>query len=763
MRFFCFRKDIFFLLFVLSFFSFQCKEQINAPAIAYDLVKELQLPSTIVTGIPSTLDPLAYHWKKNPGRHSHLPIERKWENTQMTFNTDKSIFLNHSLDSLYFAPNSSYTFLIQSGEYELRSLAGLLNQNEKIKKAKGTLVIEADGIEIFKKSFSDTDTETWISLNTKLKLKKVLTISWNSQSDHLFLGEPLLYLHQSHFKPNVILIVIDSARKDFFGSYGFPYQITPNMDTLAKESVFFENPFSNGNWTKPSMMSFFHSEYSSNLGLGNSWFTTKPYQRKVYYGRERPNIASILRKNGYYTKSIMNNVFFLDYTTVGVDLDFHNSYQVGMDILDTKALTDHAIDFVDEMGERPFFLHFNLNTPHASYSPPPEDLQKVKSLIPPEVFYRYESPVQRYIGEMHYTDREVGRLLQTLKKSNQYDNSIIIVTGDHGELFSPHHDYSYHFIMKTRFGHGETHYDEEINVPLFIKLPKGIKSTKSKIEGQSSLLSLLPTILGLLGIDQSSYQFKGIDYSKCIISNEDCPKDKIIYTEGRMSESIRTPFYKYIRRYPGFTTVKRTFDGEPHTMREELYDLQKDPEEKFNLSILPEGVSLLEKARFDFQKGRFLNRNQIHLRLPKCQLPVCRDMATLVVQGSIYDWHSPSQLNIVGSSAKTLNFDIEVGGKPLEIHFDTVNPELEGQFRFYRNGQPLPYRLGKWGIETLFVNATLSKEFILSDRIPLGWEETDLPWIYNDGSFSGVSESNLQKEMGKEVKKILETWGYIHE
>ena len=79
------------------------------------------------------------------------------------------------------------------------------------------------------------------------------------------------------------------------------------------------------------------------------------------------------------------------------------------------------------------------------------------------------------------------------------------------------------------------------------------------------------------------------------------------------------------------------------------------------------------------------------------------------------------------------------------------------------NGLPVSYRLGKWGIETVFTNTNQIKEFILSDRIPLGWETSDVPWIFNDGAFSGTTESSLQKEMGKEVKKILETWGYIHE
>ncbi len=742
---------------------FGCSEKKQFNGISYDLTQELKKKTTLVTGVSESADPIPYHWKKNPGRLSELPISRKWENTQITFNTDKNLFINHSLDAIYFPPNSSYTFQINSGDYHFSSQYGFLNKYPNKRTSNGKLIIESKGKVLFEKSISNSTSEIWNSLDLILAVEGELKYTWISEEDTLFIAEPILYQKKYVKKPNVVLIVLDSARKDFFSCYGFPYPITPNMDLLAKDSVMFENPFSNGNWTKPSMMSFFHSDYSSNLGLGNSWFTTKPYQRKAYYGKKRHNLASVLRESGYYTKSIMNNVFFLDYTTVGIDLGFHNTYQVGMDILDTAEITRHTLEFLEEKKEIPFFLHLNLNTPHASYSPPPEDMVYAKKQIPADVFYKYESPVQRYIGEMVYTDREVGTVIKKLKALGLYDNSLIIVTGDHGELFSPHHDYSYHFIMKTRFGHGETHYDEEINVPYFIKLPAHFIKNKSQIKGQSSLLSLLPTVLGLLGLEFKRDLYQGVDYSDCILSDTDCPKEEKIYTEGRMSESVRTENYKYIRRYPGFTTVSRTSIGEPHSMQEELYDLKKDPEEKLNLAVLPEGNNLLERARVDFKNGNFLKRNHILVRLPPCPKEKCRDLGNLNLQGSFYQWTSTYPFQVQGMSAKTLNFEIETGKEPVELMFHTVNPEMEGSFRFIRNGVPTPFRLGKWGIETTFANPNQIREFILSDRLPIGWSSSEIPWVYNDGSFSGTTESNVQKEMGKEVKKILETWGYIHE
>lgn len=769
------------LIVFIVVFSLLNSDCAGKPELPIDLVLELPRAKS---SFPVSEDLLPYHWKKNPGRLAALPTERKWENTQITFNTDKEIFLNHSIDSIFFPKRQSYLFSIPKGKYHFKALFGLLGDKPNQFNIEGKFKILSNGKLVWSWDGNGKQAETWKLEETVLEVDGDLELNWESLSTHLFLGEPILTpvdlknsRSLSFKKPkqfSVILIVIDSARRDFFGSYGYPYSVTPNLDEMARESVFFELPFANGNWTKPSMMSFFHSEYSSNLGLGNSWFSTKPYQRKVYYGKKRDNLAKTFREQGYYTKSIMNNVFFLDYTTVGLDLGFHNLFQVGKDVEDTPILTDHAVSFVEENKDSPYFLHFNLNTPHASYSPPKEDMDVVQKIVPSSVFNAYESPIKRYLGELHYTDREIGRLIQKLKDLGTYEETLIIVTGDHGELFSPHHDYSYHFIMKTRFGHGETHYDEEISVPYFIKLPNSLKrrskfppGTQFKIQGQSSLLSLAPTLLGLLDIKIQNSTYKGTDYSPCIRDAKECPKENFIYTEGRMSESVRTENYKYIRRYPGFTTVQRTSEGEPHSMAEELYDLKKDPEERLNLSILPEGEKLFAQARADFRRENFLKRNSLRILIPKCESKSCRDSLNLQIQGSVYDWDVPEPLSIVSSSAKTASISadwnlIGTSTKPIQFFIQTVNPEFGVGLQYYRNGLSVPVRLGKFGLESNLIRNRI-EDFILSPRKPDDWESSPIPWIYNDGAFSGTVESEYQKEMGKEVKKILETWGYIHE
>jgi arylsulfatase A-like enzyme len=737
--------------------------------IAYDLTRELGKDSTIRKGEFSNLrDPIPLHWKKNPGRFSKLLPEDKWWNSQITFNTDRVLFINESQDSILIPPSvnqdSLVRFKIQKSHYKLSTNIGLLvSQNGE--KPKGIFQIQSGGKILFTWNSKIESLEKWEKLNLELDLENDLTLLWKSQNCFLALGSPLLLQKEKTKSPNLILIVIDAARKDYFPTYAFPYEITPNISEMAKESIVFENPFANGNWTKPSMISFFHSEYSSNLGIHNLWFATQANHKKIFYEKKVNSLAEILRNNSYYTKSIMNNVFLLDYTTVGVDLGFHSAFQIGKDIDDTEVLTTEAIQFLEEKKSHQFFLHWNLNTPHGGYAPPQQMMKEIVARVPASELSKIDPPIRRYMGEIFYTDYVIGKFISKLKELDLYDSSIIVITGDHGELFDPKHDYHYRYILQGLYGHGETHYDEEINVPWIVKLPKDQQtfSKKQKIGGQVSLISLLPTLLGLAGIEYDKETIKGNDYSNCILSHNDCPQEKYIYTEGRMSESIRTLEYKYIRRYQGYTNISLTKDGNKHPMPEELYDLKKDPSEYQNLSTMPEGKKLLDSARNDFNRNEFLIKNRFHIFLPNCKINSCYYKINLQIPSGIYKIDLPKGLIATNDNFRStlIQGSLIPNSEPIRIH--TVNPEPSLLANFNLNGKDLNYRIGKWGIQVQNSSQLKENLFLLSSREPIEFRRSNLPWIYNDGRLSGEYESESQSLMGQEVRKILESWGYIHE
>jgi arylsulfatase A-like enzyme len=758
-------------VFLWALLGISCKP---TPTPSLSFLDLTRLPIKIQKFQFSELSDLSYHWKKNPARYAKscrriednepcLGSEKlsRWTHTQFTINTNTSLFLNESKDSLLLTPGSRVDWDLPSGHYRLRFAYSCLPNREGFD-TKGLFQVKAGDRVVYEDKELRTTKNYWKNHETNIELESSDPhLSMGLDSDHAIcvIGHPVLFPQKEDPKENVILVVIDSARKDAFGFMGSPFPATPHLDTLAKESIVFQNTFSNGNWTKPSMISMIYSEYASNLGLGNAWFGTKANQRIVFYGKERESLVEGFRRAGYYTATIMNNVFFLDYTTVGVDLGFHDSYQVGKDNDDTDAITKRSLRFFKENKDNPFFVHINYNTPHASYSPPDWAVKELVEKSDPKLWNNLESPIKRFLGEVRYTDEEFGKLITELKNLGLYDNTWIVITGDHGDLFSTWHDYSHHFIIKTRFGHGETHYDEEINVPWIIKPPKKYDFPNQFVKGQQSLVSLTPTLLSLVGIPYQKEGMRGIDYSEYIKGKSALPEEKFIFTEGRMSESIRTKEYKYIRRYQGFDTVSKTSEGEIHRMPEELYDLVKDPEERVNLSQDPNSISLLNRARMDRLKEDFLKLNAFYINFP-CKEGGCDYSGDLFVNGGIYDveWEGEGD----GLETRRYHFQTKPGQKNYLMKIKVIHPDLGFQFQLRKKGQSVPFRVGSWGILNSVLNRMDDPRLIVTSKKP-SYEKENLPWVWMEAPFYRGAEKSEDKAMGLEVRKVLESWGYIHE
>ncbi|MCE9501501.1 MAG: hypothetical protein K8R21_13525, partial [Leptospira sp.] len=114
------------------------KAELSSYQSAYDLTRLVGEAEYSGPDFQEETD-LAYHWKKNPGRYSSLAEKKKWQNTQVTFNTDKRLFINQSLDSILFLPDSNYRFRIEPGEYLFESFTGLLPLNGQDLVTSGTL------------------------------------------------------------------------------------------------------------------------------------------------------------------------------------------------------------------------------------------------------------------------------------------------------------------------------------------------------------------------------------------------------------------------------------------------------------------------------------------------------------------------------------------------------------------------------------------------------------------------------------------------
>lgn len=715
------------------------------------------------------------HWKKNPGRYSDLKSKDRWKNVQMTLYSDETLFINESRDSLFIPSgeecslNTETLFqtenpiLLQFDAVSLSKGSGGFSNNGRLQILQNeTILLEQD---------LETRKEEWKKFSIPIEIvenvpQSVLKIKWNSkQGAGLFLGSPILLEKRKSEKQNVILIVIDAMRQDALSSAGSPFPTTPVLDSLSKESIVFRNTIANGNWTKPSMLSFFTSEIASNLGLGNAWFYTSGQQRKIFYSKKPFTLPNAFRENGYFTESIMNNVFLLDYTGVGVDLGFHKIQQVGKDTLDTEELVSRAVKFFQDHKSDLFFLHLNLNTPHWGYRPPAKYFQDLKNQSDPIQWKQLDEYQQKYLGEIRYTDALLGRIFEELKKQGLFENSWIVITSDHGELLEKSHYYHHHFITETVYAHGESHYEKEIRVPWIIHPPKTFqdKIRKREFPEQVSLLSLMPTLLGLNEIEYPKDKLKGNDYSTLIFGKSGPESESVIYTEGRYSESIQTPKYKYIRRYPGYDSVRRTREGLSHKMPEELYDLKSDPQELKNL--VGSDLLLLNEARL-LLKEKQLDKNVYTLRLPKCET-VCEREVRLFAKGGIYRFDFTGDCRVTNEDSKNLNLRISKdSGKTDQIlTVKTVDPSPLFRLQILKDGKIEDYRIGKWGIASGPAVGILAAdpEYVSLGKIPYRYASSEIPFFYYHTGFSGGEETEEDAAMGQEVRKILESWGYIHQ
>lgn len=695
---------------------------------------------------------LTFHQKKNTGRYSVIP-EKRFLNTQITFNTNKNIFQNESKDSILLYPNSSIEFEVEKDVYNLELNFGILSStNEKA----GRFVIEIDGKLDEENSELVENHEKWKPFKKILRIDKKLKFIWNSNDSFLFLGHPIITpANQKKEFPNIILILVDAMRYDSLSSNGSSLFTTPNLDEISKESILFTSHFANANWTKPSMTSMFYSEYASNLGLGNTNFEVRPDQKKIFYTNRYKGLVNFLRDKKYYTSSIMNNVFLLDYTGIGVDTGFHEIVQVGKDIDDTYKITESSLEFLGRDFENPFFLHINYNTPHGPYTPPKNLFDELEKNTPKENWNKINPVIRRYLAEVNLVDIEIGKIIKKLKDKKKYDNTMIIITSDHGELFSEHHTAEVNGINGVKYGHGVTHYDEEIHVPLIIKptTKQKEKIVNQKLNFQTSHISLAPTILGLSNIDKKGFSYRGVDLSTNIFGLDNA-KEKFIYTEGRLSESIRSEKYKYIRRYPFYTNSElsgRVLSGKE---LEEIYDLENDVDEKINLVSDKE---LLKKFR-NILKENSLDLNTFRLVLPKDK----SYYGKIFLPGNIYSAESSPEVTTEIESKKILSFKRSHFNSNSEIIVKTVKFDSSFDLTIYEDNKIGNFRIGKWGLILKNSKESIEKLVSVNER-PIDIHKTDLPWIYNLNNQTKNLNTSGDQIIGEEVKSILKSWGYIHE
>jgi len=412
--------------------------------------------------------------------------------------------------------------------------------------------------------------------------------------------------HGADESPNVLVIMVDSLRADHLGVYGFPKDISPSIDRFAEESVIFEQAFAHASWTRTSTASLFSSMLPTAHGCG-SQVPSLP--------DEVLTVAEVLREGGYATGGMTSNIdvtrsfnfqqgfdwySYLDPTYVAGatesasrlvmyrwvrylrDRVLGGSQHVESFYQPSEVVLDWARRFIDgnagpNSPENRWFLFAHLMEPHEPYFSHADD---------GDLFWRDETPMPDreglekakglYASEVAWMDEQVGLFLQWLKDEGHYDNTLVIITSDHGEEFLDH----------GGWWHGATLYDEQIHIPLIVKRPNG-ELSGTRISWQVRQVDIAATIVAATGLGQPARWHGGNLFDEAAIDYLQGNSDSVALPAGLsravVSEqqsqdstlaSIRSGGWKYIRS---------TNEDPQGPQTEELYWVENDPSEQQNL------------------------------------------------------------------------------------------------------------------------------------------------------------------------------------
>src|ERR1700678_3012082 len=362
---------------------------------------------------------------------------------------------------------------------------------------------------------------------------------------------------QTSAKPalNVVLITIDTLRADHVGCYGYKQIKTPNMDGLAADGVRFERAFAVVPVTLPSHSSILTGTYPMFSGMHD--FSANKLSSL------QPTLASVLKQSGYETgavvaAAVLDSRFGLNQ---GFDFyydhfDFNRLDEANLDEMQRpgNVVADVALDWLAKTSQKKFFLWMHRYDPHFPYH-----------LAEP---YSREYATRPYDGEIAFADEQVGRLLRFLKQKGIYNNTVIVLCGDHGESLGEHGEKTHGFFI----------YNSTMHVPLIIYLPELNlpENAAARVVGDSvSLVDLMPTILGAVGVGVPS-QVQGRSLLPELQDHDDpAARDRVLY-----GETFLPRIHFNWSELRGSENRKYHFIDAP---RPELYDLTKDPGEVHNL------------------------------------------------------------------------------------------------------------------------------------------------------------------------------------
>ncbi|WP_158839193.1 sulfatase family protein [Polaribacter sp. L3A8] len=430
-------------------------------------------------------------------------------------------------------------------------------------------------------------------------------------------------------KTNVLIILTDQLRTQATGYGGDPNIKTPHIDKLASMSANFKNAVSGMPVCTP---------FKGSLITGQRPLTNGMFMNDVQLNTNAVSMGKIYTKAGYNTGFIgkwhMDGHGRLRFIPPGnrrqgfqfwkanecthnyngsVYFDNNDPTPKKWEGYDTFSQTDAAIDFMSAKKDdnNPFLLVLSWGTPHAPYHSAPKkykdmfspDSLELRPNIPKSMEKKVRKDLAGYYAHVTAIDDMIAKIMETLKKNNQLDNTIIVFTSDHGDLLGSHGAYK-----------KQQPYDESIRTPMLFYIPEslGIKAGNRNAVFNSE--DILPTLLGLsnMPIPES---VEGINYTAYLEGKDDTVGKETIITCVQPFGQWNRP-KRHGKEYRGLVTQKYTYvkdlegpwllfdnDADPYQMNnlvsnKKYTDIQADLESRLIKRLKANGDEFLPGAHY---------------------------------------------------------------------------------------------------------------------------------------------------------------------
>jgi arylsulfatase A-like enzyme len=365
---------------------------------------------------------------------------------------------------------------------------------------------------------------------------------------------------------NIVLIVMESVGAHYLSLYGSHYDTTPNLLAERQNALVFTNYYAPVGWTAYSLIALVLSQRPPMERYNEVSFRIDP----VAAGSLAKSLASAGYRTAFMSSGDPN------WASPGfLERQGFNEIHRGQDLPGAKAISswgtqdrflfDSILGWVDQRRNEPFFVMAWTDQTHQPYTVAPD-----QTLVPFRTSGRNAEPLARYLGLVRETDAQIERLLQGLRDRGLADDTLVVITGDHGESFGESHGGS---------GHGFSVYDDEVHVPLVLWNPRLFGGGSHTSDVLGTHVDLAPTLLDIVGLPSP-----GAWDGRSLFDATRSPHAYLFAAAwGQYLLGVRDRNLKY------------SFDA--RTGHEELFDLATDPDEQHNIAGTQPVLAVRERER----------------------------------------------------------------------------------------------------------------------------------------------------------------------